>query len=132
LVVYSDGERLLRRHTADAVCLVFVLCGMQGGTMSQWIYDRAPRNDELKDNDLTFVTILKETPMRKFKFVCRMSGSNIKAYFGQEWRYSKTILAWLPVPEPWDEDKEAEEAARLLVAMRSGDDAKLRECLGNE
>lgn len=98
--------------------------------MSEWIHDRPPRNDEMKDNDLTFVTIRKEALGVVSKFVCRMSGFNIKAYFGEEWRFTETIIAWLPKPEPWDEDKEAAEAAAVVAAMRH--DAKARDLIQKE
>lgn len=98
--------------------------------MSNWVHDRKPTDDELKDYDLTFVTIEKDSLGTVTKFVRRMSGFMIKAYFGGQWQFTETIVAWMPIPNPWDEAKEAEETARLLMAMRSGDDAKLRECLG--
>jgi len=100
--------------------------------MSEWIHDRAPTAAEIKDNEVTYVTVHKDALGVVSRVVTRMSGFTLRTYFGEMYEFAKTIVAWLPMPEPWDEDKEAAEAANLLMAMRSGDDAKLRECLKDE
>ena len=97
--------------------------------MSGWITDRPPTAGEIKDNETTYVTIQKDALGKVTKFTTRMSGFIIRTYFGEEWRFTETVLAWYPVPEPYDEDREAREAAELLMAMRTGDDEKLRQCL---
>jgi len=100
--------------------------------MSEWIHDRAPREDEIKDNEVTYITVHKDALGVVSRFVTRMSGFKIRCYFGEMYEFTKTIIAWLPMPEPWDEDKEAAEAAKLYAAMVHGDNAKLRECLKDE
>lgn len=98
--------------------------------MSDWVTDRPPRAGEIKDYETTYVTIQKEALGKVSKFVTQMSGFIIRAYFGGEWRYTETILAWYPVPQPWDEQREAEEAAKVIAAMMH--DEKARELIHSE
>jgi hypothetical protein len=96
---------------------------------SEWVTDRAPTYDEVKDHELAYVTIEQDALGVVSRRVAQMSGFMVRTYLGEQFRYAQTMLAWYSPPQPWDEEAEAKESAEIIAAMRSGDDAKLRDCL---
>jgi len=99
--------------------------------MSECITDRAPLQSEIDDHEAGYATI-KQIGYRKE--VClkvkMVSGFIMRCYPpGEDWGYNRQIIAWQLPPRPYDAVAEAKETAELLVAMRSGSDEKLRDCL---
>ena len=97
-------------------------------THGEWVTDRAPTYEEVKDNELAYVTVridaLGKVRIERDQF----SGFIIRCRFGREWTYAHTLVAWYAPPLPWDEEREIEEAAQVVAAMR--DDAKARKMIG--
>jgi hypothetical protein len=95
----------------------------------EWVTDRAPTYDEVKDHELAYVTVCIDALGKVRVERSQFSGFVIRCRFGCEWTYAHTLVAWYSPPLAWDEQREIEEAAEIIAAMRSGDDAKLRDCL---
>jgi hypothetical protein len=95
---------------------------------SEWVTDRAPTYDEVKDHELAYVTIEQDALGVVSRRVAQMSGFMVRTYLGEQFRYAQTMLAWYSPPQPWDEEAEAKEAAQVVAAMR--DDAKARNMIG--
>jgi hypothetical protein len=52
----------------------------------------------------------------------------VRTHLGYQFRYAQRMLAWYAPPQAWDEQREIEEAAQVVAAMR--DDAKARNMIG--
>jgi hypothetical protein len=94
----------------------------------EWVTDRRPTYDEVKDHEIAYVTIEQDALGIVSRRVEQMSGFMVRTHLGYQFRYAQRMLAWYAPPQAWDEQREIEEAAQVVAAMR--DDAKARNMIG--
>jgi hypothetical protein len=69
----------------------------------EWVTDRAPTYDEVKDHEIAYVTIEQDALGIVSRRVEQMSGFMVRTHLGEQFRYAQTMLAWYSPPQPWDE-----------------------------